>query len=116
MALNTAGLNALLDSGDIGIAYLSLHSGAVGSGSANEVSGGAPAYARKAAAFGVAAGGALALSSSPVFDVPAAASITRVGFWSALTAGTFLGDVDVIDETFAGQGTYTVTAGTITLT
>lgn len=115
MALNTSGLNALLDSGKAGVAYLSLHSGAVGSGSGNEVSGGSPAYARKAATWGAAATGVTNVTSV-TFDIPAAASFTRIGFWSALTAGTFLGDYDVPDETFGGQGTYVVTAGTLTLT
>jgi hypothetical protein len=116
MALNDAGKNALLDSSKTGIAYLGLHSGAVGSGSGNELSGGSPAYARKAASWAAAASGAVALSASVAFDVPAAASITRVGLWSAVTAGTFLGDVDVVDESYGAQGTYTITAGTITLT
>jgi hypothetical protein len=116
MALNDAGKNALLDSGKTGIAYLALHSGAVGSGSGNEVSGGTPAYARKAASWGAAAGGVTALSAQVTFDVPAAASVTRVGYWSAVTGGTFLGDEDVTDESFGAQGTYTITAGSITLT
>jgi hypothetical protein len=116
MALNTTGLNTLLDSGKAGIAFLSLHSGAVGSGSGNELTGGSPAYARKAATWAAASGGASALSGSYVFDVPAGSTVSRVGFWTALSGGTFLGDVDVTDETFTGQGTLTLTAASSTIT
>lgn len=116
MALTTSGKNALLDSGKTGIAYLSLHSGAVGSGSGDELTGGVPAYARKAASWAAASAGAVALSATAVFDVPAGSTVARVGLWSAVSAGTYLGDAEVTDESYSGQGTYTVTAGTITLT
>jgi hypothetical protein len=116
MALATNAKNIGLDAIVAVIGYLSLHSDVVGSGNTNELSGGSPAYARKAVTWGAAASGSVALSNQPVFDVPASATVARVGLQSAVTAGTYYGDADVTDETFGGQGTYTVTAGTISIT
>ena len=122
MGLVAAALNQMLDALDeapgapaSGIAYLSLHTDAVGGGSANEVTGGSPAYARKAATWGAASAGSKALTNQPVFDVPAV-TVRRVGFFSAVTAGTYFGDADITDEVFAAQGTYTVTSGSISVT
>jgi hypothetical protein len=116
MALNNTAKNIALDAVVAVIGYLSLHSDAIGSGNTNELSGGSPAYARKAATWAAASAGSVALSNQPVFDVPAAGVVARVGFQSAVTAGTYYGDGEVTDETFGGQGTYTVTAGTIAIT
>jgi len=115
MALNNAGKHIGLDAIAAAITHLSLHTDAVGGGSANEVSGGSPAYTREAAAWAAAAAGAVALSNTPVFDVPAV-TVRRVGLWSAVSGGTFYGDGDITDEVFAGQGTYTVTSGSIAIT
>lgn len=115
MALNDAGKNAILDGGIDAITHLSLHTNAVGSGAGGEVAGGSPAYARKAAAWGAAVAGSAALTTQPVFDVPAT-TVARVGFWTAASGGTFLGDAEVTDEVFAAQGTYTVTSGSIGIT
>lgn len=76
----------------IGITHASLHTAYSASG-ANEVTGGSPAYARKAATFAAAAGGSRASSNAPVFDVPAATTVRFVGFWDALVAGNFKGMV-----------------------
>lgn len=115
MALNDAGKNAILSSGIAGIAYLGLATNAVGSGSAGEVTGGSPAYARKAASWGAPATGAVSLNTQPVFDVPAT-TVARIQFFSAVTAGTYLGDAELVDEVFAAQGTYTVLSGQISIT
>jgi hypothetical protein len=75
-----------------------------------EISGGSPAYARKAIAFAAAAGGLLDDSSNGVvFDIPAGGVVDYVGFYSAVTAGTVLCIDDLTSEVFAGQGTYTLT-------
>jgi len=123
MALVTVALNQMLDALDetpaapaAGIAYISLHTDAVGGGDANEVSGGAPAYARKAATWNAASGASKAISGSLVFDVPAGTTIRRVGFYSAVSGGTYFGDADITDETYGGQGTYTLTAASVSLT
>jgi hypothetical protein len=114
MTLNTAGKNAILDGGIAAITNLSLHTDAYAAGggsSANEATGGSPAYARQAPSWAAASGGAAALSGTEVFNVPAG-TYRRVGLWAG---ATYAGDADITDETFAGQGTYTVTAGTVTI-
>ncbi len=90
---------------------LALHSGDPGAAdtAANEISGGSPAYARKAVGFGAASAGSMAQSADAVFDVPAS-SVAWVSGWN--TAGTqrFF-KKQVTTETFGAQGTYTVLAG-----
>lgn len=112
--LSTAGKNAALDA--LGATYASLHSADPGAtGTANELTGGTPAYARKAISFAAAAAGVKAVQATlPVFNIPAGATVAYVGLWSAI-AGTYLGCFDVTDEVFAGQGTYTVSAGSLSL-
>lgn len=80
-----------------------------------EVSGGAPAYARKPMGWGAAANSAI--TGSPVFDVPSGTTVTYFGVAVSATAGT--ADVRdssaVTSQAFSSQGTYTVTA-TFTVT
>jgi len=87
-------------------------------GVANEVTGGSPAYARKAITW-VAATSASpsvkALATFPVFDIPAGTTVAFIGIWTLASGGTYGGCWDVSDEVFAGQGTYTLTAGSISL-
>jgi hypothetical protein len=63
---------------------MSLHSGFPGSTGANEISGGAPAYARKSATVAAASGGSRSLSSAINFDVPAS-TIKWLGFYNGAT-------------------------------
>ena len=107
MPYSTDGKNSMLDA--LAPAYASLHSGDPGDNGANEISGGSPAYARKAITWNAASGGSLDSSNQPVFDVPASTTVAFVGFWTAVTGRTFLGAADVTDEIFANQGTYTLT-------
>jgi len=90
----------------------------VTAGTANkltELSGGSPAYARVAITFAAAAGGVLDDSTNgAVINVPAGGVVDYVGGWSASTAGTLQVIDDVAQESFAGQGTYTVTDFKIT--
>lgn len=75
-----------------------------------EISGGSPAYARKAVAYNAAAGGTMDDSTNgAAFDVPAGGVVDAVGFHSASTAGTLYAIDPVTQETFGGQGTYTLT-------
>jgi hypothetical protein len=117
MPLNTTAKNALLDGSSIDdlINYLSLHDDDPSTTGANEVSGGSPAYARKAATWDSASSGAVALSSAVTFDVPASTTVKYVGYWSASTEGTFYGSKAVTNEAFAAQGEYELTAGSISL-
>lgn len=85
MSLTTAAKNTMLNALTIDTA--SLHTAFPGLTGANEVSGGSPAYARKAVSFAAAAGGSRALSAAVTFDVPAT-TVRWFGFWSS---GTYVG-------------------------
>jgi len=85
MSLTTAAKNTMLNALTIDTA--SLHTAFPGLTGANEVSGGAPAYARKAVSFAAAAGGSRSLSAAVTFDVPAT-TVRWFGFWSS---GTYVG-------------------------
>lgn len=82
----------------------SLHTGFPGTTGASEVSGGAPAYARKAITFNIASGGSSDSSNAPVFDVPGSTTIQYVGYWSSpgspdeFLAFSPIGNVGFIDE------------------
>ena len=94
MRLSTAAKNTMLDALDeaqaAGAKFASLHSAYSATGT-NELTGGTPAYARKAATWDAAASGSKAINGTIVFDVAAAAVVRFVGFWTAVTGGTFLG-------------------------
>ena len=109
MPYSTLAKNAMLDHLGTLAVYVSLHSADPGDSGLNELSGGSPAYARKAITWNAASAGSIDDSNVPVFDVPAGATVLYVGFWSALSAGTFYGAALVTQENFGGQGTYTLT-------
>jgi hypothetical protein len=107
--------NAGVDAITALITRLALHTGDPGAAdtAANEVTGGSPAYARKAVAYNAAAGGAATQNGDVVFDVPAG-TISWISGWN--TAGTSrYFKKDVTDEVFAAQGTYTVKGTTSTV-
>ena len=92
--------------GALGVTQASLHSADPGQNGANEISGGSPAYARKAVTFGAAASGSITQSGTdPVFDVPAGATVAFVGYWAG---AVFVASDAVTSETYGGQGTYTL--------
>lgn len=74
--------NAMLD----GQAFTqaSLHTAFPGTTGANEVAGGAPAYARKNITMNASAGGQRALNAAVIFDVPAT-TVRWVGYWNGAT-------------------------------
>lgn len=114
--LTTAGKNTVLGSGLPSTLYAALHSGAPGSdGSANELTGGTPAYARKSVTMAAASGGARAISAGVTFDVPAGSTVAYASLWTAVTGGSCVATDDVTSESFTGQGTYNLTAYTVTL-
>jgi hypothetical protein len=117
MGLNATGLNLMLDALAAAITHISLHTDVVGSGSSGEVTGGSPAYARQAVAWGAASGGNIDLTGTEVFDIPASTTVKRAGFFGHVSASTpYYGDAELTDEVFAGQGTYTLDDADITLT
>ena len=100
--LNTATVNALLDS--IVLDRLSLHSAYSASG-ANELVGGS--YARVAATFGAASGGARTLQAPVTFSVPAASTVAYVGAWTnagSVFRGMF--PVGALYATYQIEGSY----------
>jgi hypothetical protein len=75
-----------------------------------EIDGGDPAYARQSVTWAAADNGRIQLDANLTFNVPAD---TTVGGWrgySASTEGTNYGGKDLTNESFAGQGTYTLQA------
>ena len=99
-----------------GIGFVSLHTDALGGGTANEVTGGSPAYARRPVVWNAASGGSKVLSAGVTFDVPAGVTVRRVGLFSASTAGVYFGEGEITDEVYAAQGTYQLTAATLSVT
>lgn len=85
MSLTVAAKNTMLNA--LSIDAASLHTSFPGLTGSSEVTGGAPAYARKTVAFAAAAGGSRALSAAVTFDVPAT-TVRWFGFW---VAGVFVG-------------------------
>jgi hypothetical protein len=76
--------NTMLDA--LTFTLASLHTAFPGTTGANEVTGGAPAYAKKAITINASSGGSRALNAGVTFDVPAT-TVRWIGFWNA---GTFL--------------------------
>lgn len=115
MALNNNAKAVMLDALGAVAVFASLHTADPGTSGTSEVSGGSPAYARKAITWNAASAGNLDNNANPVFDVPAGTTITHVGLWSAASAGVFYGSFDIVDEAFAAQGTYTLSDADISL-
>lgn len=122
MGLSTDARNNMLDCGlrsqnpTIGITHAGLHTSNPDPSGGSEVTGGSPAYARKGITWNAAGSGQMTAQNQPVFDVPASTTVSHVGFWSAVTTGTYMGMTDVTDEVFGAQGTYTLTSITVSLT
>jgi len=84
-------LEAMDESVSTGMKYGSLHTAYSTTGT-NEVTGGSPAYARKALTWAAASGGSKALQATlPTWDVPASTTVAWVGLYDAVTSGNFLG-------------------------
>lgn len=106
MPFVAAAKNIMLDA--LTVTSASLHSDDPGgAGTANELAGGSPAYARKAVTFNAASAGARALSANVEFDAPAGSTVAYVGYWDSTT---FRGSRSVTSEAFAGQGIYRLLA------
>lgn len=110
MPVNTVAMrNILANAYATAAPFMALYSTVPGTSAGTELSGGSPAYGRKASNWGAAANSA-AVASPTAFDVPSGATVAGVGFHSAATSGTFLDGVGVTSQSFSSQGTYTVTA------
>jgi len=113
--------NRMLDAlDDTETLYISAHTGdpGVDGQTGNEVTGGTPAYARKAGTWGAAASAQMTLSGTVTLDIPTGVTVSYLGLWDSLAAtaaANFMGRVDIADEAFGSQGTLDVTAFTLAL-
>ncbi len=120
MPFSSAGKNLMLNAFKgtnpaVSATYASLHTDLPNDSGSNEATGGSPAYARKAIAWNAASSGSMDKDATdPVFDVPASTTIMFVGFWSAITSGTFLGYAPINGGAVKGAGTADATTNAIT--
>ena len=114
MALNETAKNLMLDALAAAATYISLHDGDPSTSGANEISGGTPSYIRKVITWDAAASSEVDASNQPILDIGIGTSIEYGGLWSAESGGVFYGAGSVPTESFGAQGTYTITAITIT--
>lgn len=105
--------NVMLDALAAVMTRVALHNADPGAANTatGELTGGSPAYARKAiawAAAGTPTAGAIDDTTAPIFDVPAGATVAWISFWN--TAGTVrYAKKQVTSEVFGAQGTYQLT-------
>lgn len=108
MAIQTATQkNTLATSYGTAATHAALYTTAPGGSAGTEVSGGSPAYARKALSWGAASGGVITVTVT--FDVPTSTTVVGAGVHTAITAGTYLDGAAVTSQAFASQGTYALT-------
>lgn len=108
MAIQTVTMrNALATAYGTNAAYGALYTTAPGGTAGTEVTGGSPAYARKALSWGAAASSVTTVTAT--FDVPASTTVVGAGVHTAVTAGTYLDGASVTSQAFASQGTYALT-------
>ena len=108
MAIQTVTMrNALATAYGTNAAYGALYTTAPGGSAGTEVTGGSPAYARKALSWGAASGSVTTVTAT--FDVPASTTVVGAGVHTAVTAGTYLDGASVTSQNFASQGTYALT-------
>lgn len=86
--------------------HASAHTADPGTTGTAEVVGGVPVYARKAITWNAGSEDGVYTSDPVTIDVPAGTTITHIGLWDALAAGTFRDKV-AFSVTFASQGTFT---------
>lgn len=111
MPLNDTILNIGNAAMQTAMTHMSLHTATPNTSGSNESTA-----ARQAITWVTAANGDMIATVDLAFTGGAASgACTHVGFWSALTAGTFYGYLPLTgDQTFNAAGEYTVTGITIT--
>jgi hypothetical protein len=111
MALSTAISKNNGASGVIApMAYLALFTTVPAGAAGTEVTGGTPAYARRAITWSAPVNGVSTGTIATPFDVPAGVTVRGAGVMSAATGGTYLEGGAVTEQVFATQGTYNLTA------
>lgn len=111
--LSDAGAEVTLGALGAVATLFSLHSADPGTTGANELAGGAPAYARQPGAWGAAAGRQMVQSGEEVFDIPALADVAYWGAWSADGDTFYVGGLLDNPETYTGQGQYKLTGAKV---
>jgi hypothetical protein len=107
MAIQTVGeKNSLAAKYGADAAYAALYTTVPGASPGTEVTGGSPAYARKALTWSAPSNGVI--TATATFDVPAGVTVAGAGFHTAAAGGTFL-DGQTLSQAFASQSPYTVT-------
>lgn len=108
MAIQTSTMkNSLATAYKNAALYAALYTTVPGATAGTEVTGGSPAYARKALTWGTPANGVV--TASVTFDVPASTTVAGAGIHDAATAGNYLDGAAVTSQAFASQGTYALT-------
>ena len=102
--------NVMLDQLATVLTRIALHSGDPGAAdtATAELTGGSPAYARKAIAWNAASGGAIDDSTAPVFDVAAGSTVAYISGWNTAGTSRYFKKA-VTNEVFGAQGTYQIT-------
>jgi hypothetical protein len=85
-----------------------LYSTVPGASQGTELTGGSPAYARRALSWGAASGGVTSVTPT-AFDVASGSTVAGAGVHTAITAGTYLDGASVTSQGFSSQGTYALT-------
>lgn len=104
----TAMKNAVATAYGTTAAWVALYSTVPGGSAGTELTGGSPAYARKATSWGAPSAGVIT-SGPHVFDVASGSTVAGGGFHSAVTAGTYYDGFSLPSQAFASQGTYSLT-------
>lgn len=107
--MNAAFNTALAAYGAGLITHIALFNGAT------EITGGSPAYARKAVTW-TGSGAVRSPSANLVFDIPAGATVTNWRGFTALTGGTDYEGAALTSTPFSNQGTYTLLAASTNIT
>lgn len=102
--MNTAYRNAIANHGGTLITHIAL-----ANGSGTELSGGTPAYSRKAVSWTAAVDGIIRPTADLSFNIPAGSTVAK---WIAYAAnGTTVYNIgDLTPEVYAGQGEYKLLA------
>lgn len=101
MAFTTAVLNLAVDAVAGAGAYISAHTADPTTTGANEVTGGS--YARQLTTWAAASGGSRA-GSQVTIPIPTGVTVTHIGIWSAVTAGTFREGASITSQAFPSGG------------
>jgi hypothetical protein len=108
MAIQTASMkNSLATAYKNAALYAALYTTVPGAAAGTEVTGGAPAYARKSLTWGAPSNGVV--TATVTFDVPTGVTVAGAGIHDAATAGNYLDGGAVTSQAFSSQGTYALT-------